>query len=89
MPNSTDCSRQENRNQLFFSKVPTLEVGDTFTISELSGREVTYKIYDKYTVEPQNVSCTSQLTGGKKEVTLITCTDNSEFRYIFKAREMK
>lgn len=77
------------RNQLFFSKVPTLEVGDTFTISELSGREVTYKIYDKYTVEPQNVSCTSQLTGGKKEVTLITCTDNSEFRYIFKAREMK
>ena len=74
------------RNQLFFSKVPTLVVGDTFTISEVNGREVTYKIYDKYTVEPQNVNCTSQLTGGKKEVTLITCTNDSQYRWILKAR---
>ncbi len=74
------------RNQLFFSKVPTLEIGDTFTITEVNGREVTYKIYDKYTVEPQNVNCTSQLTGGKKEVTLITCTNDSQYRWIFKAR---
>ncbi len=74
------------RNQLFFSKVPTLVVGDTFTITEVNGREVTYKIYDKYTVEPQNVNCTSQLTGGKKEVTLITCTNDSQYRWIFKAR---
>lgn len=74
------------RNHLFFSKVPTLVVGDTFTITEVNGREVTYKIYDKYTVEPQNVNCTSQLTGGKKEVTLITCTNDSQYRWIFKAR---
>ena len=74
------------RNQLFFSKVPTLVVGDTFTITEVNGREVTYKIYDKYTVEPQNVNCTSQLTGGKKEVTLITCTNDSQYRWILKAR---
>ena len=74
------------RNQLFFSKVPTLEIGDTFTITEVNGWEVTYKIYDKYTVEPQNVNCTSQLTGGKKEVTLITCTNDSQYRWIFKAR---
>jgi LPXTG-site transpeptidase (sortase) family protein len=46
----------------------------------------TYKIYDKYIVEPKNVNCTSQLTRGKKEVTLITCTDNSESRVIVKAR---
>ena len=77
------------RNSKFFSKVPTLSVGDTFTISEASGRTVIYKIYDKYTVEPKNVSCTSQLTKGKKEVTLITCTDNSEYRVIIKAREEK
>ena len=77
------------RNERFFSKVKNLEIGDTFTISEISGRTVTYKIYDKYTVEPENRSCTSQLTGGKKEVTLITCTDNSEYRIIVKAREVK
>ena len=77
------------RNTRFFSKVPTLEVGDTFTISEVTGREITYQIYDKYTVEPQNVSCTSQLTGGKKEVTIITCTNDSQLRVIVKAREIK
>ena len=77
------------RNSRFFSKVPTLVAGDTFTISEPSGRTITYEIYDKYTVEPKNVSCTSQLTRGKKEVTLITCTDNSQYRVIVKAREVK
>lgn len=77
------------RNTLFFSKVPTLVIGDTFQISEVTGRTITYEIYDKYTVDPSNVSCTSQLTGGKKEVTLITCTDNSEKRVIIKAREVK
>lgn len=77
------------RNTKFFSKVPTLVVGDTFTVSETSGRSITYQIYDKYTVEPRNVNCTSQLTRGKKEVTLITCTDNSESRVIVKAREVK
>lgn len=77
------------RNTRFFSKVPTLSSGDTFTITDTSGRTVTYQIYDKYTVEPKNVSCTSQLTRGKKEVTLITCTDNSQYRVIVKAREVK
>lgn len=77
------------RNTKFFSKVPTLEAGDTFTITEPYKRTVTYEIYEKYTVEPKNVSCTSQLTGGKKEVTLITCTDNGERRVVVKAREVK
>ena len=77
------------RNSKFFSKVPTLSIGDTFTITEPNVRTITYKIYDKYTVEPKNLSCTSQLTGGKKEVTLITCTDNGERRVIVKAKEVK
>ena len=77
------------RNTKFFSKVPTLENGDTFTITEPNGRQITYKVYDKYEVEPQNVSCTSQITGGKKEVTLITCNYNSERRVIIKSREVK
>lgn len=75
------------RNTKFFSKVPTLDKGDTFTISEPYKRTITYEIYDKYTVHPKNISCTSQVTGGKKEVTLITCTDDSQARVIIKARE--
>lgn len=73
------------RNSKFFSKVPTLEVGDTMELTDLSGRTLTYEVYDKYTVDPTNVKCTSQLTGGKKELTLITCTDDSKQRVIVKA----
>ena len=47
-----------------------------------------YNDYDKYLVDPDDVSCTSQLTNGRKEVTLITCTNDNKQRYIIKAREM-
>lgn len=77
------------RNDLFFSKVPELVPGDTFTIEEPDIKTVTYEVYDKFTVDPQNVSCTSQITGGKKEVTLITCTYDSSARVIIKAKEVR
>ena len=45
-----------------------------------------YKIYDIYTVEPDNTDCTSQVTDGKTEITLITCTKDFKKRFIVKAR---
>lgn len=75
------------KNSKFFSKVPNLEIGDIIEIKDLSGRTLKYAVYDKYIVEPEDVSCTSQLTNGEKEVTLITCTNDNKKRYIIKARE--
>ncbi|MCI8277202.1 MAG: sortase [Clostridia bacterium] len=49
--------------------------------------KVEYKIYDKYEVFPENISCLSQETYGKREITLITCTTSSKKRIIIKARE--
>ncbi len=77
------------RNTKFFSKVPTLSNGDIIEVTGVDGRKVNYAVYDKYTVQPEDVSCTSQLTNGRKEVTLITCTDDSSLRWIIKAREVK
>lgn len=77
------------RNERFFSKVPTLVVGDIVELTDLSGRKLTYSVYDKYTVSPDDTSCTTQLTGGKKEVTLITCTDDSKLRVVVKCKEVK
>ncbi len=74
------------RNTRFFSKVPTLVNGDMIEITDLSGKTIQYKIYNKYQVDPRDVSCTTQLTNGKKEVTLITCTDDSKQRVVVKAR---
>lgn len=75
------------RNTKFFSKVPTLTVGDVIEITDTSGNTIQYKVYNKYQVDPTDVSCTTQLTNGKKEVTLITCTDDSKQRVVVKARE--
>lgn len=77
------------RNSKFFSKVPTLEVGDIIELTDMYGKLIKYEVYDKYTVEPTDVACTSQLTKGKKEVTLITCTNDSKQRVIVKTREVK
>ena len=49
---------------------------------------VEYVIYDIYKVYPEDVSCLSQETNGEKEVTLITCTNDSTQRRIIKAREV-
>lgn len=76
------------RNSKFFSKVPDLEKGDIIEITDLGGTTLEYAVYDKYIVNPDELECTSQLTGGKKEVTLITCTDDNKQRYIIKAREV-
>ena len=76
------------RNSRFFSKVPTLENGDIIKITDLAGQTINYRVYNKYEVDPTDVSCTSQLTNGNKEITLITCTNDSKMRVIVKAREV-
>ena len=75
------------RSDKFFSHVPDLRIGDKIEVTGLNGETLIYKIYDKYVVQPDDVTCTSQRTNGLKEVTLITCTDDSKLRVIVKARE--
>lgn len=75
------------KNEKFFSKVPKLEIGDTVDITDTKGRMVTYEVYNKYVVDPTDVECTSQNTNGRKEITLITCTNDSKHRVIVKCKE--
>jgi len=77
------------RNDKFFSHVPELSIGDEIEITDSIGDTgtLTYKVYDKYVVEPENTECTTQRTNGMKEITLITCTRDSKQRVIVKARE--
>ena len=77
------------RNSRFFSKVPTLVNGDIIQITDFTDNStVEYEVYNKYVVDPADVSCTSQNTDGRREITLITCTDDSSQRWIIKAREV-
>lgn len=75
------------RNTKFFSKVPELENGDIVEITDLNNRTIQYVVYDKYVVREDDRTCSSQKTDGRKEVTLITCTDDSENRVVVKATE--
>lgn len=76
------------KNSKFFSKVPNMELGDTIEITDLGGNTIVYAIYDKYIVNPDELECTSQMTNGKREITLITCTNDNKQRHIIKAREI-
>ena len=76
------------RNKRFFSKVPTLENGDIVQITDLSGRTVEYEVYDNHQVDPDDVSDTTQEVEGR-EVTLITCTDDSKHRVVVRCKEKK
>lgn len=75
------------RNNKFFSKVPNLSIGSIIEIVDTNGRKVKYEVYDTFVVAEDEVDSTSQLTNGRKEVTLITCTNDSQNRVIVKAKE--
>ena len=76
------------QNKNMFHNLRKLEIGNRLTISDASIGKVEYEIYDIYMVQPEDVSCLSQETNGKREVTLITCTTDSEKRIIVKAKEI-
>ena len=77
------------KNNKFFSNAPKLVVGDIIEIKDLNEKMLKYRVVDKYTVDPNDVSCTSQLTNGKKIVTLITCTNDAKQRIVIRAEEVK
>ena len=66
-----------------------MEIGDLFyIIDKETNSKVYYKIYDKYTCNPNDLSCLDQNNNGKREVTLITCNPGGLTRLICKAREV-
>ena len=76
-------------NGKLFGKLSQMEIGDIAELKSTSnGKTVQYEAYAKYRVNPDDVSCTSQLTDGKREITLITCKNFGTQRLIIKCREI-
>ena len=69
-----------------FQNLKNLNIGDEIFLVDTNGNKVKYTIYDIYKVLPNQTQCLSQQTNGKVELTLITCTLDSEKRIIIKAR---
>ncbi len=77
------------KNGKMFGKLNQIQNGDTVTLTDAAGRTVQYAVYNKYIVDPEDRSCTSQLTGGYRELTLITCTNYGQDRLVVKCREIR
>ena len=75
------------KSKKMFGKLSQIKDGAEVNLTDVTGRTLTYVVYDRYVVEPDDVACTSQLTNGKKEITLITCTNYGQERLIVKAIE--
>ncbi len=81
------------RNTLFFSRNDELEIGDEIRILDETGRRKTYEIFNIFETTMTDTSFynrTSEITEGKAEVTLSTCTDDAsetDRRLIVQARE--
>lgn len=68
-----------------FQNIKKLKVKDEIFLTDTNGNKFKYLIYDMYTVLPNETRCLSQKTDGNTELTLITCTPDSERRIIVKA----
>ena len=75
------------RNGVFFSNNKKLSIEDKIYITDLTGRKLTYTIYNKFETTPEDTSFYQRDTNGKAEITLSTCTDDSKARLIIFAKE--
>lgn len=74
---------------IFFGKLHKLQNGDIVELQDKTGRTLKYEVYNKFIVVPKDTDCTSQRTNGKREMTLITCSDGGKTRLIVKCREIE
>ncbi len=85
-PGNTVIIGHNYRNGLFFSNNKKLNIGDKIYITDNEGNKLTYTIYNKFETTPEDTSFYQRDTGGKPEVTLSTCTDDSSARLIILAK---
>lgn len=74
-------------NYQFFSRLKKLNIGDIIYIYDLNGNKIAYRIYKSYETDYDDLTCTTQETNGKREITLITCNNIKNKRRIIKAIE--
>jgi len=74
------------RNGTFFSNNKKLNKEEKIYITDKTGTKLEYTIFSIYTTTPEDSDYMDRDTGGKKEITLVTCTDDTKSRIIICAR---
>ncbi len=66
------------RNGSFFGNNDRLQLGDKVYITDNSGTRIAYNIYNIYETSRDDSDYMQRDTNGKREISLSTCTDNSQ-----------
>lgn len=66
------------RNGSFFGNNDKLQLGDKIYITDNSGTKIKYNIYNIYETTGEDSDFLTRETNGKREISLSTCTDNSQ-----------
>ena len=83
---NTTIAGHNFRNGTFFSNNKKLEIGDKLYVTDLSGNRLSYTIYNKYETTENDAEYMTRDTQGAIEVSLTTCTDDSQGRLIIWAK---
>lgn len=76
------------RNEEHFSNLKNLEVGDTIFVKDEYGQNVEYVVYKKYLTDVSDVSYFErELNINKRELTLVTMSDDASQRLIVLAKD--
>lgn len=86
-PGNTTIFGHNYRNSAFFSKNKTLKNGDEIYITDQKGERIKYIIYKIYQTDPNDAEYMIRDTGGRREISLQTCTDDNIARTIIWAAE--
>lgn len=84
---NTVLAAHNYRNGTFFSNNKKLEEGDLIYITDSDGDCQEYTIYNTYIAAAEDFSYATRNTGGKREISLSTCTTDASTRLVIWARE--
>ena len=76
------------RSGLFFGSNKKMNVGDSVYITDIeTGTRIRYEIYDKFDTKESDTTYYNRDTNGKREISLVTCRQNNDYRLVLLARE--
>jgi len=84
---NTTIAGHNYRDGRFFANNKKLVEGDKVYITDATGQKIEYTIYKIYTTSPEDSSHLDRDTQGKREISLVTCTDDTKSRLIIWAKE--
>lgn len=85
-PGNVVIAGHNYRNGQFFSNLKNVATGDIVKITDTNGQTFVYTIYEKYETTPEDVAYITRDIGDNTEITLVTCTNDSNARIVVKAK---